>query len=682
MTPLPSSVIYTQDPDLIRVIAAYTASQTHLRQVDNPARLEPMLDQTGPALLFMDVRAADSVEWVSRLCQTRPEHVVVALGIPRSDPVRAAEALGVYATEELQPDRVRFQTLVRHALDRLRLQQELHLLRQAPAAPPAYAPPARAERGAGSLPLHHFSRALRRFDDPEALLDSVVEGVASMVKVSRVGMFAQIHGTGPYRLRAAQRCMVETYDLEFEADHPLIHWLERHAHLVARSRLDHVTEPAERVLLKQALNALGAEILVPLFTRGHMTGWLFLGQRITGAPFDEHELEELAVIADHIATTLENAQLYEEVSLQKTLAETLFQSIPIGIVAVGADGFIRWFNDAAEQILNKPAEAILNQPVGAVGSRMADYLHRSFLGEPVEATKEWVDPETRRHISVQTHRLMDKDQRCLGAVALIHDTTESHTLREKHDQLERAAFWNELAASMSHEIRNPLVAIKTYAQLLPERYDDPEFRSQFRTMVSDEVQRLDKIIDQINSFAHPPAPDLRPIDISATTRKALQLAATRHPQNGIRIDTTVDPDLPVVLGDDAALSESIAHVVVNAMEALHERPHPHIIVSARKWSPTPSLDSAHPADRNGHDPAGVVVSVKDNGPGMNDEVRDKLFSPFCTTKARGMGLGLPIAKRTIIDHNGQIQVESGANGTEVTLFIPRGEMTAADAPGR
>src|SRR4029078_7223741 len=104
------------------------------------------------------------------------------------------------------------------------------------------------------------------------------------------------------------------------------------------------------------------------------------------------------------------------------------------------------------------------------------------------------------------------------AVAVVHDLTAEHNRRQKQDLVDRAAFWTDLAASMSHEIRNPLVAIKTFAQLLPERFCEPEFRKNFNQIVVEEIHRLDKIVSQINSFAHPAELKMRPLDIRAPVK--------------------------------------------------------------------------------------------------------------------------------------------------------------------
>jgi nitrogen fixation/metabolism regulation signal transduction histidine kinase len=112
-----------------------------------------------------------------------------------------------------------------------------------------------------------------------------------------------------------------------------------------------------------------------------------------------------------------------------------------------------------------------------------------------------------------------------------------------------------------------------------------------------------------------------------------------------------------VLGDETALAEAIAHLVANAAEATSEQDKPRITLSAK-------------AVREGNHTSGVMVTVRDNGTGIAPELQDKVFSPFCTTKPRGMGLGLPIVKRTIFDHHGRVHIDSSTDGTLVSVTLP------------
>jgi PAS domain S-box-containing protein len=427
--------------------------------------------------------------------------------------------------------------------------------------------------------------------------------------------------------------------------------------LISRASLAQTPEQAQRALLRRALDTFGAEVIVPLYARGRIIGWLFFGHRLTGQPFDYSDLEGLMILAEHVSTVLENALLYEETTLQKTLAETLLKSIPPGIVAVDEDAIIRWFNPTAEQILGLSGEEVLNKPVETAGGTLAAFLRDALDTTTVLPARQWIDKNTRRSVSVETRRLLNRDTP-LGAVAVVNDLTVEEDLRQKQDSLDRTVFWTDLAASMSHEIRNPLVAIKTFAQLLPERFEDADFRKEFNEIVVGEVDRLDKIITQITNFAHPPELVLKPIDVRSPVKKGIEIARSRYGVNGgVSVQISLPNDLPKVLGDETALAEAFAHLVVNAAEALSGQNKPRITLGAKTL-------------RSGKQGGGVVVTIRDNGKGIAPDLQDKVFSPFCTTKPRGMGLGLPIVKRTVFDHNGRVDIDSTTHGTLVSVVLP------------
>ena len=659
MIPSPVCILYSQDADLVRRIKAFLSALAQVRHVSSPDRLDAVLQQNSPAILILDLRAKEGRDLLEQIQAALPEILVVALGTLRSEPLREVEQSGVYAAEDLQIDRRRLQALVSRGFDHLRVLQENRDLREHTMIPLAPEPLRRIEalpeRRDTSMPLLRFPRVFRRFDNVEALLASVVESVADATGVGRVGIFSKIRQGDRYRLRAGLRCLPETYDIEYGERDTLVRWFELHAHIICRPNLPQV-DPSQRALMRRALDTFAAEVIVPLHARGQIIGWLFFGHRVTGQRFESHDLEGLMILAEHVSTVLENALLYEEVTLQKTLAETLLKSIPPGIVATDEEARIRWFNPTAEQILGVDARDALNQPVETVGSRLAAFLRETLEARENLPARQWIDPNTRRSLSVETRRLVDH-KNPLGAVAVVHDLTAEDNLRQKQDLVDRAAFWTDLAASMSHEIRNPLVAIKTFAQLLPERFEDADFRKDFNEIVVQEIDRLDKIITQINNFAHPSELVMKPVDVRSSVKKAIERARGRVAKNGVAIDTTLANDLPQILGDEEALTEAFAHLVANAAEATSGQSKPRITLAAKSI-------------REGNRASGVVITVQDNGKGISPDLREKIFSPFCTTKARGMGLGLPIVKRTVFDHNGRVDIDSNPNGTSVSVMLP------------
>jgi len=658
----PVCILYSQDPDLSRRVKAFARTLAEVRHVQDPDRLEVVLQQSGPALLLLDLRARESRELLEQVQKSWPNVLIIALGTLRSEPLRDAEQVGIYAAEDLQIDRRRFQGMIGRAFDHLRLLEENRELREESSAVMAPSPAHRAELisegyGSSSAPMLRFPRVFRRFENVDALLASVVETVADAAGVTRLGIFAHNRQGERYRLRAGMRCLPETQEVDFGERDPLVRWFELHAHLVSRANLPQIADRLQRSILRRALDTFGAEVIVPLYARGRIIGWLFFGHRLTGLGFEHRELEGLMMLAEHVSTVLENALLNEEVILQKTLAETLLKSIPPGIVATDEEGIIRWFNPTAEQMLGVSSEQVLHKTVEALGTPLAGYLRETLDSRVNLAPRRWIDSDTQRSLSVETRRL-NSGQTQLGAVAVIHDLTAEQQLQEKQDLVDRAAFWADLAASMSHEIRNPLVAIKTFAQLLPERFEDEDFRKDFNEIVVKEIDRLDGIISQINSFAHPPEVALKSIDVRTSLKKGLEIARHRFNRNGeVAVETSLPTDLPNVLGDETALAEVFAHLVANAAEATSEQDKPRITLSAK-------------AIREGNHTNGVMVTVRDNGAGIAPELKDKIFSPFCTTKPRGMGLGLPIVKRTIFDHHGRVHIDSSTSGTLVSVMLP------------
>lgn len=656
-----SCLLYSTSPDWTARMTGCLSSSFTVTPIATPARLDSELGRHGVSILLLDLQSEGALERLPTIVKAGPARTVIAFGMPGSDPVLEAERLDVYAVEDANIDRKRLVSLVQRAVDFLALAQENGLLRIEAAKLATLSEAALhrpAEETAGTLEVRHFSKALRHLSNVETLLHRLADEVASSLKVTRVGIFSRSRDTEPYRLRAGLRCIENTEGSTYADDDPLVRWLAIQAHVISRSNLEHVKEHSTRLMLTCALDCLGAEIIVPLQSRERLLGWLFVGHLSTGLPFEHGHIESLIEITECVSTALDNALLYEEMTIQKTLAETLLHSMPTGIIAVDADGVVRWFNEAAQQMLGIESQKGLAHPVEVLGTRVADVLWRVLRNDPGETSAEWLDVASRRSYSVRAQRLVSRSQ-CLGAVASLQDTTDQKMLKEKQDRLDRATFWAELAASMSHEVRNPLVTIKTFAQLLPERYQDREFQTEFRELVSREVDRLNSIIDQINDFAHPPKLEFAPVDLRSCIDKAVAAVLPKDTPGSIRLRVSAPDSLPRISGDEIALTHAFGHILQNAVEALNGRDDREIEIILR-LTVEAGMKTA------------VEVVFRDNGPGIPADQVEKVFSPFATSKPRGLGLGLPIVKRTVVDHNGTVRIQSDAQGTCVIVVLPAG----------
>ncbi len=221
---------------------------------------------------------------------------------------------------------------------------------------------------------------------------------------------------------------------------------------------------------------------------------------------------------------------------------------------------------------------------------------------------------------------------------------------------QRLATVGHLAAGLAHEIRNPLVAVKTFLQLLPERLDDEEFRTSFLEMTSSEVERITHLLNQLLEFARPSDPVYRPEDLVKTADQMATLAKNEAFKRGISLTTRYDAGVPLVTMDAKQMKQVVQNLLNNAIQA------------------TPEGGTVHLDIRRHRGPEGeaqVQLEVSDTGRGIAEEDLDKLFTPFYTTRDAGTGLGLAMAHRIIIDHHGTISVKSQLDsGTQFTITLP------------
>ena len=651
----PPCLLLARDDEVARRVTGQLHACADVQRLASPADVMRECSTHDPLLLIMQLEWRAALDACRDVRQRYPDTLIIALGIMRSDPMIEAADLDVYACESLEIDRPRLQDLVRHAFDHLALLEENRILRDSATPAVDRTPTAAAPHApTADKPLGPLTQAFRHSHDVESMLRSVLDTAANSAGVSRAGIFAPTGASPGFSLRAGLRCRPGTDSITVSRDDDFVQWMQEHAHVAARMTLPHIDPPATRTMIKRWLDRLGAEVVLPLHGRNRLIGWLFVGHLASGIPFDHESLKHLIAIAHDVSVVLENGLLTEEAAIQKTLAETVLGSIPAGIVAIDASTRVQWFNDSAASMLGLSADEIIGQPPTQLGARLADMLIRAAHGDSAADPVKWNDPITKLPLSVMTRALTDGAS-SLGAVAILHDLSRERLMRERQERIDRATFWTELAAAISHEVRNPLVAISTFAQLLPERHGDPEFREQFSKLAVEEIGRLNAMIDQVSDFANPP--ELRFQDLPLGEILTLSVKRAKEQlSSGIPVRITVPSTLPDVRGDIMALTDCFQHIVANAIESMQDVSDPSILIVATAGEK--------------ENPGQVLVRIQDNGPGMPPAIADKAFSPFCTIKARGIGLGLPIAKRTITDHNGHIDIETGSTGTTVVVSLP------------
>jgi signal transduction histidine kinase len=255
-------------------------------------------------------------------------------------------------------------------------------------------------------------------------------------------------------------------------------------------------------------------------------------------------------------------------------------------------------------------------------------------------------PVTRRPFTYpQVAQLME-------LASIIESALERSHFSVKAQRAEQLATVGLLGASLAHEIRNPLVTIKTFVQLLPQHYQDPVFREKFFRLIGEEVSRIDRLTEQLLDLATPRAYLATPIELHPMLRTSLELVAAKAEDRAIRVemDFRAKPDL--VFTDATAVKQVMLNLCFNALQAVESHPGEH-------W--------LRVATRNVV--AGVEVAVQDSGPGIAAEMLPRLFQPFQSSKSTGFGLGLAICSDILTGLKATITVDPPLAGRGATFRV-------------
>lgn len=237
-----------------------------------------------------------------------------------------------------------------------------------------------------------------------------------------------------------------------------------------------------------------------------------------------------------------------------------------------------------------------------------------------------------------------------GAIINFHDVTKQKDMEKKLESENRLRSLGQLILGIAHEIRNPLTSILTYTQLLPTKFDNPKFRNFFAQQVPSEILRLNDLVNDLLEYARPKPPHPTRFRAAELMEAVLQLCSQKAKEKKILVSLDLPTDL-YIQADVNQTKQMWINVVLNAIESMDEKGK----LSIRGYSEGQM----------------AVIEVEDNGHGMTPEDKYRIFEPFFSTKAHGVGLGLSITYQLIKENGGAINLHSQpGNGTTMIICLP------------
>jgi len=345
----------------------------------------------------------------------------------------------------------------------------------------------------------------------------------------------------------------------------------------------------------------------------------------------------------------------QELEERRGLMETVLETVGTGVLVVDAEATVTALNAAACRLLDVDAEAVwrrLDEVLLGQGREEILVITQRLLSGRASRQQREVQLPSRgrdRHLAVTVVPLPGPAGSPPGAVVILDDLTPLM-------RAQKVAAWGEVARKLAHEIKNPLTPIQLSAQRIRKTYlkSSPDFErvvTECTTAIVQEVDALKNLVDEFAQFARLPAVNLAPGSLHEVIDQTLSLYDGLFA--GVVFERRLAVDLPSVRIDADQMKRVVINLVDNAIEATEKKGT--VTISTE-------FDRAH---------ARVRLGVADDGPGIPDDDRDRLFVPSFSTKKRGSGLGLAIVSRIIQEHQGVIRVEDNApRGARFVVELP------------
>jgi len=511
--------------------------------------------------------------------------------------------------------------------------------------------------------LIEFGRTLTNEVRLEPMLVSVMDRLSQTLLVDRTAVFLDDSAqAGHYRLARSRGLRISESDCR-ALD---LSFLSSQKEL-ARGYLFYDSRRATREeseAARSALQQLDLHYFIPCRVHDRTVAVLGLGKTIDGDFLTSEDVELLVTIAGYLAIAVDNSQLYSSLEQKaqlverlKDFSENIVESMNVGVLAVGFEGRIEFWNTQLERSIGV-------RRVDAVGRTIEEILPADLAAEVAARSEEervtnlYKFPLRNRDgrtlvVNVSIAPLAGKSGERIGRLILVDDITQRMQLEEQLLQTEKLTSLGLLAAGVAHEVNTPLAVISNYIQMLAKQLPANDPRHKLTEKIVKQTFRASEIVNNLLSFSRTSGSEFKEVNLDQVIEETLTLVAHPFRAANVHVLKNLGCDLPSVLGSSNRLQQVFLNLFLNAKDAM----------------PSGGMLEVRSAANNGT----VEVEVTDTGLGIQREDLARVFDPFFTTKAtgRGTGLGLSVSYGIIKEHAGKIEVRSTpGKGTSFRLEFP------------
>ncbi len=511
--------------------------------------------------------------------------------------------------------------------------------------------------------LKETGRELSRVLSLPQLLKMILKNITESVGIEKASLW--LENEDLYSVASEIGLTTAQKGLTLSKKNDLVDWMRKEDVLI-REELKRL-RPTEKVKkINETLKRMKAEIAIPILRGENLTGIICLDNKQSGDIFTQEDTDLFLTLANQISVGIDNAKLYTRMEEVKTYQENILRNLAGGVITTDRQGEIVIFNQRAQELTGFSAEII-----GKSFKQIAKGLLRRLIEDTLKKGEGYrnqeIDYPREKKVPVplmvSISPLKDSTGKVSGVVIVLVDLSEIKGLEQELYQAEKLASIGRLAAGMAHEIKNPLVAINTFLQLLPRKFNDEEFRAKFSYVATQEVKRINEILEQLLNLAQPKPINYQAINIHEVIDGTLTFLDSKLKDKSIKVIRTYSKAMREIYADKDRLKQVFLNLFLNGIESMD---------NGGNFTISTSYNSR---DRKGLIPEEreTTVEIKDTGKGIPLEILPRIFEPFFSTKATGTGLGLAVVQRIIADHGGTINVKksnTGKKGTCFSLHLP------------
>jgi PAS domain S-box-containing protein len=504
--------------------------------------------------------------------------------------------------------------------------------------------------------------------DVDTLLQTVARQIREKVGFARCAIFLSGDSARVYQLRLIQGYRAEMFPARgFRKGQGVIG-------MVAKLRLPLVVADAQREV--QPMRGFGRTLgtncycALPIVVHGSCIGVVLADNQ--NEPFTAEQVELLSAFVNQAGIALENARLYREMErryqeIQELAAfrNNILRSLSSGMFTVDEAGAITTWNRAAQrnlgfsaresvgrhytEVLDTPQCPIVPTHCQQLRQAIEEVMHgassRVLYKTPVQ-----VGGETRV-LNFSVSPLITRGRQTQGAVVLFEDITEYLRLEARLNEVEWLATLGQMTATIAHEMRNPLTALRAAADMLVHEDALSDSQRLYMEVIYDESKRLTELADEFLEFAKPFQLNIHPTTLKPLLQRVLSVQEPYLKSAGVHAILECPDDLTAP-ADAARVEQALRNLIQNAVQAMPDGGA--LTIRAQdtgEW---------------------VTLAVQDTGAGVPESMRERIFTPFFTTRTRGTGLGLSIVKKIMEGHHGRATLECPPEGGSIfTLWLPK-----------